>query len=138
MTMVLKRVISESAKMWIWITMATESLMTTAMVAMNMHKIQTGVDNGTPKISSLKLCAALVVAVSMQHGHAMTTTTGESSPTTMETTVKTTPTILTGATNTIPMLSSLETCAKFAGAESAPGFECNRLKQTSRGLSFIY
>ena len=78
------------------------------------------------------------MVATIQYGHAMTTTIGESSPTTMETTVKTTLTILTGATNTILMLSSLETCAKFAEVEYAPGFECNQKNQTSRGLSFIY
>jgi hypothetical protein len=39
------------------------------------------------------------------------TTMRVSSPITMETTVKTTLTTLTGATNTIPTLSFLETCA---------------------------
>ena len=138
MKMDLKRVISESVTTLIWMTKATKSLMTTAMDAKNMHKIWTGAVNGTLQTSNLRLCAALVMVATIQYGHAMTTTTGESSPTTMETTVKTTPTILTGATNTILMLSSLETCVKFAEVEYAPGFECNQMNQTSRGLSFIY
>ena len=134
----LRRVILESATTLIWMTKETDLLMTTAMVAMNMHKTQIGVETGTLMNSSLKLCAAPVMVVSTQYGHAMTTTIGESSPITMETTVRTTLKILTGATNTIPTLSSLETCAKFAEVEYAPGCECSRLKQTSRGLSFIY
>lgn len=110
-TMDSRRVISENASTLIWMTMVTDFLMTTAMVATSMHKTQTGVETGTLQNSSLRLCAALVMVVNIQYTHALMTIMRVSSPTTMETTVKTTLTTLTGAANTIPMLSFLETCA---------------------------
>jgi hypothetical protein len=77
----------------------------------NMHKTQAGVETMILQNSSLRLCAALVMVVNIRYTHALMTTMRVSSPITMETTVKTTLTTLTGATNTIPTLSFLETCA---------------------------